>query len=232
LNRNECNQLKANVTKGQAGSAAFSELHITNFQHGSPYALRNFLHWSTGLKVFTIDELAMCGYPWEELLTMTNSYTWTYKLIKDVLSGHYSTLRELRIGQIGPEDLSDFSIHEFTALEILQVCYDGTPSPEQACHNWITRSLKKLVIECTMNNSQHGKVSIFDDETSRWLKDFAECTIARKQVADVAIAEIEVLCYKLEEEWYGFVEEDMVIFQKTEDAINQLGLSAVFSPLI
>lgn len=178
--------------------------------------------------MFTIDDLAMCGYPWETLLTMGNSYRWTYELIKDVLSGHYSTLRELRIGQIGPEDMSNFSIHEFTALEILQVCYCGTSTPEQACRNWLTRSLKKLVLECTVDEVQIGKVPIFDDETSRWLKDFAELAIARKQVADVAIVEIEVLCYQLEEAEYGSTEEDVVLLQQTEDDINQLGLSAVF----
>lgn len=176
--------------------------------------------------MFTIDELAMGDYDWDSLLEMnTNSCKWSYKLLVDVISHQKATLRELRIGQIGPENLAGFNVNEFTTLEVLQINRTGLPTPEAACDSWALPNLKKLVLECSYNDSQHGPVPYFTSEVSIWLKKFAELAVARTRDGSSALAEIEILYYERDDyREIGMYPRQLIV--ETERHIRDLGLVA------
>jgi hypothetical protein len=134
----------------------------------------------------------------------------------------------LRIGQIGPENLNDLNVNHFTALEVLQVCIDSAPPPEKACNSWAMTTLKRLVIECSYNDSQHGVVPFFHEATSEWLKDFAKLAVARRQNGNAALVEMEILYYN-DHEWSEIHKGTMKLQEDTRQYIEELGLACIVS---
>jgi hypothetical protein len=181
--------------QGEECKATFTELHLDLFDHGSPYGLKNFLQCPQSLEIFTLGTMGMCGYSLEDQIEMgCMAYPWTFPLLREALVDHCSTLRELRVRQLGPaqEGLSVFDLHEFSNLEIFQIAQGGMPSPKQACKLWLTPRLKRLSIECSFNDSQHGIVWINNDNMTKWLEEFARLAAVEKKCGDIGLCEIEI----------------------------------------
>lgn len=215
------------MMQGQEGSAGFEELQLTSFNRANPEALHNFLRWPAALRAFSLDDLAMEGYDWDFLLTCTNDFRWTYALVATVLSRHRNTLRHLRIGEIGPERLAGFDVNSFTSLETLQLCYASFPLPSEACDSWALLTLRRLIVECSYFDSQHGVVPHFTRRTAQWLTEFAELAVARRQAGSAVLAEIEVLYF--DHEYIGHSIETGRLIAKTGRQITELGLTFIYS---
>lgn len=163
---------------------------------GSPKALQNFLEWPAALERFSIDAICMEGYGWDSLISMgCNRCAWSYGLIKELLSGHRSTLKSISIQQVGRQPgFEAFDLHDFTALEELQVCSQlFRHSPSLACNLLLTASLRKLAFRFTFYDSQHGLLWHFSDRDADWLKEFIMLAGEKKRSSKLALGEIELI---------------------------------------
>lgn len=187
------------------------ELHLKDYSEGSPKALQNFLGWPAALERFSIDAICIDGYAWDSLIEMDyNRCAWSYGLIKELLSGHRSTLKSISLEQVGPQpEFEAFDLHDFTALEELQVCSLFRHSPSLACNLLLTASLRKLAFRFTCYDSQHGMLWQFSDGDADWLKEFIMLAGEKKRSSKLALAEIELI--------YGTSEYDR------EEDIRQVG---------
>lgn len=188
---------------------------------GSPKALQNFLEWPAALECFSMDAICMGGYDWDSLISMgCNRCAWSYGLIKELLSGHRSTLKSISIQQVGPQpEFEAFDLHDFTALEELQVCSLFRHSPSLACNLLLTASLRKLAFRFTFYDSQHGLLWHFSDGDADWIKEFIMLAGEKKRSSKLALGEIELIHGA--SEWDE--EEDIRQVGEWIEEIRQLG---------
>lgn len=198
-----------------------TEVHLKDYSRGSPKALQNFLEWPAALERFSIDAICMEGYDWDSLIEMgCNRCAWSYGLIKELLSGHRSTLKSISIQQVGRQpDFEAFDLHDFTALEELQVCSLLRHSPSLACNLLLTASLRKVAFCFTFYDSQHGLLWHFRDRDADWLKEFLMLAGEKKRSWKLALAEIELIHGT--SEWDD--EEDIRQVGEWIEEITQLG---------
>lgn len=214
---------KTDTAQGLEGSAVFEELHLASFDHANPEALRNFLKWPAALRVFTVDDLVVGG--WDDFY----GFEWSYELLASLLSRHKGTLRELRIGQISDEGVTGLNINDFTALEVLQVCCYSLPAPEEACDSWALPTLRRFVVECIYYDDAISEARrFFVQETSEWLKKFAELAMHRKESGSAVLEEIEILYYK-DGMWGEMDDEAGLLLEDTSNHITMLGLTVIFT---
>ncbi|ETS85371.1 hypothetical protein PFICI_03396 [Pestalotiopsis fici W106-1] len=117
-------------------------------------------------------------------------------MLVDILSHHATTLRVLRIRQMGTEAFDEFNINHFTALDTLEICSSSLlPTAHVACESWALANLKRLVMNCSASSSRHGPQSYFIERIQEWLKLFASAVFHRKKSCQVALQEIEILWY-------------------------------------
>ena len=137
----------------------------------------------------------MGGYDLDSLIGMNLlAYPWTFDLLTYALQPQMSSLRELRVGQMSTQEgLNNFDLHKFPNLEVFQVCISCIPTPERVAQLWLTPNLKRLVLECSFDDSQHGQCFFFDERNIRWLEQFAAIAARRTEVAKVSLETIEVL---------------------------------------
>lgn len=160
------------------------------------------------------------------------TYPWTFDLLTYALQPHMNSLRELRVGQMSTqESLDSFDLNKFPNLEIFQVCISGIPIPERVAQLWLTPNLKRLVVECSSNDSQLGQCFSFGERNVRWLEQLAAIAAREIQIAKVGLETIEVLYEiddyerKYEAEGVRQMEE---LFLRTTELIATYGLEFVY----
>lgn len=172
------------------------EIHLKDYSRGSPKALQNFLEWPAALERFSIDAICMEGYGWDYLIEIgCNRCVWSYGLIKEILSGHRSTLKSISLQQVGRQpQFEAFDLHDFTALEELQLCSQVfRHSPSLACDLLLTASLRKLAFRITFFDSQHGMLWHFSEGDADWLKEFIMLAGEKKISSKSALGEIKLI---------------------------------------
>jgi hypothetical protein len=181
----------------QRCSASFTGFHLLSFTHGSPAELRDFLSLTPSLESFTLGAIGICGYSLDILIEKgIISYRWTFEHLRALLLQHRSTLRELRVYQLGPrqEYLSHFNLQPFESLRTLQLCTLALPPPERACDLWLTPNLERIVFDSSYIDSQQGIIWYLNDNDVAWFAAFSEIAAERKRAAVSRLSVIELIC--------------------------------------
>jgi hypothetical protein len=186
-----------------------------------------------------MDSLVCGGYDLDSLVEMGMiSYKWTWHLLHDALLPHAGYLRDLRVGQMGPQvGLDAFSLQEFLSLQIFQTYWSHcTLTFSRAAELWLTPSLTTLVFDCGWEDSQCGKCFAFNQEDSKWLIEFAKAVRQRRSAGQlIALEKIQIL-YEKDTDYYGSDMGDMepgglgnafILMLETKEQLEGLGTRLV-----
>jgi hypothetical protein len=174
----------------------------------------------------------MWDYDLDALIRMGNmAYPWTFSLLSDALHHQRSTLRELRLGQMATQEgLVTFDIHNFPRLEVLQICTGaGRPTPYQAARLWITPKLRRLVLDCSRDDSQEGIMPLFGSTDVEWLDEFATHAALKRMHEEIGLRELELL-YPSRYDWSA---EDIspyhpgLNFQRAKELVEGCGFNLI-----
>jgi hypothetical protein len=122
------------------------------------------------------------------------------------------------------EGLATFDLHNFPSLEVLQICTGaGLPTPHQAARFWITPRLRRLVLDCSHNDSQQGIVPFFDSTDIEWLDEFATHAALKRMHEEIGLREIEVL-FPTEYKW----SIERFQFEQAKELVERCGFNFIY----
>ncbi|KAK7923230.1 hypothetical protein PG985_007301 [Apiospora marii] len=170
------------LTTEEQGTASFTELHIRNFKHGSPDALRNFLAWPARLVKFSIDKFDPVLWVWDPTTGRpTKLGIRDHLSLSDVLRHNKNTLRHLEVGLVGrQESINRFDIHDFLKLETLTIVFPAIPEPADTCRLWLTPTLEVLTIKLYKEDHDLGWKLERTEDVKDWIIEFAALAAAYK----------------------------------------------------
>lgn len=202
-----------------------------------PRDVKRFLKWPSRLTTFALDDVTFDGYDWE--YTAPNpAFRWSHALLTDVLSPQRHNLQTLELGWMGYTlDQNHFDISLYPNLHTLQLCIAYEKPDAVACRNWLTPTLRTIVLDTSMNDSQGGKSSEFRGHKSQRIVHFTKLASAekRRRPGEVGLQEIRFLAHDIEDaKWEGDEEwlcdhggsGDKELILKTLWAIESYGFSA------
>ena len=143
--------------------------------------LKKLVELPSQLHVFKMHSMLLEGWGWASELDP--AYRWNHALLKDALEPQQHNLKILDIGLFGDiKNQNMFDVSDFPYLHTLALCVKHEQPDTQACKNWLTASLKTLVLDLHFQmDYMAGPYSYIGSEETKIVLDFARLAQERKE---------------------------------------------------